>query len=146
MRGDPSPCECLKPLHNILMNSLYLLLVRAVEDVDMRTGRAALLPFYSSREYQRLKTAYPSEAASRGVQSSNGNGKGGSSALASQVEGGALWLPHRVAVQLTTTSDKGLDIAVLWSPEPKLMLTVTRRYSVQGTLLEVLSTTGIKAG
>lgn len=116
----------------------FSVVAQMVQDVDMRTGRPAILPVYSSSETQRL-------VSFAGDRSS---GSGGRAEV--EVEGGALWLPHNVAVQLAMvpTPEPGpsdLVVSMLWSPEDGLLLSQQRRYSHDGTLLDVVSSTAVRA-
>jgi hypothetical protein len=119
-----------------------------VDDVDACTGERARVPVYTSQVVQRL---YSDAAGAAG-------GAGGRAA----VEGGALWLPHGVAVQLELAPPPGgapggnkkarreLTVTVMWWPpaaagEPATLLSQTRRYSAAGELLEVVAASAVRA-
>jgi len=107
--------------------------VSRVEDVDMRTGEPAIIPIYSSQEFQRF---FQSGENVLGAQENE-----------CVLDGGALWLPHRVILQISTpvASDSiGLEVSMLWSPSPGKSLTMTRRYSKTGSFIEACCSTGIK--
>lgn len=89
---------------------------RTVSDIDMRTGRQAMLPVYSTREIQQL------------LRMEDGP--------ESLIDGGTLWLPHRVALQVTQSSE-GLEFSTFWKPDNKVLVSVVRCYDVCGMLTEV---------
>jgi hypothetical protein len=105
-----------------------------VEDVDMATGEPARIPVYASREVQRL-VRRPEEAGGGGA------------------EGGMLWLPHSVGVELSMAPAPGggkrgrreLHVAAVWSPQPGMVLAVRRRYGPDGALVEASSSTAVRA-
>jgi len=108
--------------------NVFEVIATTVSDVDMRTGQPALIPVYRSREVQRL-VQLPASSFEQG---------GGS--------GGALWLPHSVAVQLTQGgSSSGLEVSTMWSPQEGVILGVKRRYNKEGELEDVVSSTSIRA-
>jgi hypothetical protein len=101
-----------------------------VADVDMRTGLPALIPVYTSREVQMLV-----QLPASSFEEEQGGGSGGT-----------LWLPHSVAVQLTQGgSSSGLEVSTMWSPHEGVFLGVKRRYSKEGELETVVSSTSIRA-
>jgi ELMO domain-containing protein len=110
--------------------NVFEVIATTAADVDMRTGQPALIPLYTSREVQRLVQLPASSFEEE---------QGG-------VSGGTLWLPHSVAVQLTQGgSSSGLEVATMWSPQEGVLLGVKRRYSEEGELEEVVSSTSIRA-
>lgn len=132
-----------------------------VDDVDMKTGMMARMPVYSSQEVQKLFVS-PYQHDSR-VQGSavkekkkewSKQKKGPKRVV---LDGGALWLPHRITLQLTmapplTSDDRsdsgdggGVEIMALWSPEDGLLLGLTRKYDSYGELIEVVNSTAIRA-
>ena len=107
--------------------------VSRVEDIDMRTGEPAIIPIYSSQEFQRF---FQSGESVLGAEENE-----------CVLDGGALWLPHRVILQMSTpvaSDDIGLEVSMLWSPSPGKSLTMTRRYSKTGSFIEATCSTGIK--
>jgi hypothetical protein len=98
-----------------------------VEDVDTRTGLPAAISVYRAREVQRLVRCF-----------------GPDSQQTSEIEGGALWLPHNVVVQMTQSRDD-INVEVLWSPEDGIVLGMLRSYDAHGMLREAISSTRIRA-
>lgn len=96
---------------------------RTVSDIDMRTGRQAILPVYSTREVQQLLRM-----------------EDGPDTL---IDGGVLWLPHRVAVQVTQSSD-GLEFKAYWIPDNGVLVSMARSYDVRGMLTEVSLNTCVR--
>jgi hypothetical protein len=110
--------------------NVFEVIATTAADVDMRTGLPALIPIYTSREVQKLV-----QLPSKKFEEEQGG-----------VSGGTLWLPHSVAVQLTQGgSSSGLEVATMWSPQEGVLLGVRRRYSKEGELEEVVSSTSIRA-
>eukprot|EP00889_Picochlorum_renovo_P004068 jgi/Picre1/31098/NNA_006453.t1 len=104
--------------------------VSRVEDVDMKTGHLVTMPIYSSQEFQK-------------VYQPGNMFEGPACAL----DGGTLWLPHRVVLQVSVpaaSEDTGLEISMLWSPGKGKFLNMTRSYSTLGAFKECICSTGLK--
>jgi hypothetical protein len=115
----------------------------------METGLQEVMASYAVQHTQRLLSLPPA-------------GSGGN-------DGGALWLPHNVAVQLEMVKKSGsavakeghgsngssngngtadrrdLQLSVWWAPKPDVLLGVSRVYGADGALVEASCSTGIKA-
>ncbi len=104
--------------------------VSRIEDVDMKTGHLVTMPVYSSQEFQK-------------VYQPGNMFEGPACAL----DGGTLWLPHRVVLQVSVPAaceDTGLEISMLWSPGKGKFLNMTRSYSPLGVFKECICSTGLK--
>lgn len=113
--------------------------VSRVEDVDMKTGDLATLSVYTSQEFQRIFNTGDTFVASDIDESNQGD--------QCVLDGGTLWLPHRVILQVSTPvgdSEAGLEVSMLWSPEKGKFLSMTRKYSKEGEFLQTTCSTGIK--
>ncbi len=111
--------------------------VSRVEDVDMKTGNLATLSVYTSQEFQRIfntgDTFVTLDESSEGDMC--------------VLDGGTLWLPHRVILQVSTPvgdEEAGLEVSMLWSPEKDKFLSMTRKYSKEGDFIMTTCSTGIK--
>ena len=60
--------------------------------------------------------------------------------------GALLLLPARAASQVAVTGGS-VRFSALWSPEPGILLTLTREYSAEsGELMEVVHTSSVRGG
>lgn len=113
--------------------------VSRVEDVDMKTGNLATLSVYTSQEFQRMFNTGDTFVVSDDTSGTQGD--------MCVLDGGTLWLPHRVILQVSTPvgdSEAGLEISMLWSPEKGKFLSMTRTYSKEGNFILTTCSTGIK--
>jgi hypothetical protein len=106
-----------------------------VEDIDMKTGNLATLSVYTSQEFQKIF-----QLGDMFLLENQGQDAPSGCAL----DGGTLWLPHRVILQVSTPPEGGVEISMLWSPDCGKFLSMTRTYSVLGEFLQASCATGIK--
>lgn len=109
----------------------------AVEDIDMKSGEMEVMPIYTSQEFQKYY-----QLGDAIVDETSGDVEPGCA-----LDGGTLWLPHRVLLQISTpaiSDDLGLEISMLWSPSPGKTLGLVRKYSKTGEFISASCSSGIK--
>lgn len=112
--------------------------VDLVEDVSMKTGLPETTWVYTSREHQRLFNI--------GNDYSSASPNSGAVDASCAVDGGTLWLPHRVILQVNTPpeSSGGLQVEMLWSPQVGKYEKITRTYDGMGAFLHATCSTAVK--
>jgi hypothetical protein len=115
----------------------FTMTVERVEDVSMETGNLTTMCVYTSQEHQRLfnignDTSYEDLS--------------GDDDASCVVEGGTLWLPHRVILQVNAPPESpgGLQIEMLWSPQEGKYEKITRTYDSLGNFLHATCSTAVK--
>ena len=117
----------------------FTMVVELVEDVSMKTGLPETTWVYTSREHQRLfnigNEYSPSSLASSGAIDAG-----------CALDGGTLWLPHRVILQVNTPpeSSGGLQVEMLWSPQVGKYEKITRTYDGMGGFMHATCSTAVK--
>ena len=116
----------------------FTMSVDLVEDVSMRTGLMETTWVYTSREHQRLFNI--------GNDYSGDSLDSGENGVSCAVDGGTLWLPHRVILQVNTPPEStgGLQIEMLWSPQVGKYEKITRTYDGMGEFLHATCSTAVK--
>jgi len=109
-----------------------------VQDVSMATGLPETVVVYTSREHQRLFNI-GNDYSSASLDSGDVDGS-------CAVDGGTLWLPHRVILQVNTPPESpgGLQVEMLWSPQVGKFEKVTRTYDGMGEFLSCTCSTAVK--
>lgn len=112
--------------------------VELVEDVSMKTGLPETTWVYTSREHQRLFNI--------GNDYSSSSSDSGAIDASCALDGGTLWLPHRVILQVNTPpeSSGGLQVEMLWSPQVGKYEKITRTYDGMGAFLHATCSTAVK--
>ena len=109
-----------------------------VQDVSMATGLPETVVVYTSREHQRLFNI-GNDYSSASLDSGDIDGS-------CAVDGGTLWLPHRVILQVNTPPENpgGLQIEMLWSPQVGKFEKITRTYDGMGEFVSCTCSTAVK--
>eukprot|EP00887_Chlorella_sp_A99_P007060 scaffold2.g7060.t1 len=103
-----------------------------VEDISLETGLPAVLPVYEVQETRR-QVLLPEPDM--------------------HAEGGTLWLPHSVAVELRAVPSEeeeeqggppGLQVCTWWQPAEGVVVTMTRRYAGDGRLATVSACSAVR--
>lgn len=102
-----------------------------VDDISMQTGLPTRSTLYSAHETCRAFGAAPPPGREGGD------------------EGALLLLPHSCGLQLEALrlnngKRRGVRVSTLWSPQPDMLLNMSRLYDADGRLLEVSTSTAIK--